>query len=138
VYALNYSRAVHDFRTRALYFALYPDAAGEVAREWERRELPVPLEVVDCPFREIGGPLLDELRAVTGRPGAVAAVVLPELVTGPRLGRYLDDRRSLYVKWLLLYEPRTVLSSVPYQVVRAATSPPRGRAPARAGAPPRR
>ena len=138
VYALNYSRAVHDFRTRALYFALYPNAAGEVAREWERRELPVPLEVVDCPFREIGGPLLDELRAVTGRPGAVAAVVLPDLVTGTRLGRYLDDRRSLYVKWLLLYEPRTVISDVPYQLLSSQAPAPRARAPARAGALPLR
>jgi hypothetical protein len=138
VYALNYSRAVHDFRTRALYFALYPNAAGEVTREWERRQLPVPLEVVDCPFREIGGPLLDELRAVTGRPGAVAAVVLPDLVTGTRLGRYLDDRRSLYLKWLLLYEPRTVISDVPYQLLSSQTPAPRARAPARAGALPLR
>jgi hypothetical protein len=133
VHAVNYSRALHAFPTRALFFELYPDSAEEVVREWERRELPLRLEVVDCPFRELGGPLLERLRAVTRRRDAIAAVVAPEVVTGSVLG----DRRSLYLKWLLLYEPRTVLSTVPY-VVSAPQSPPRGRAPARAGALPRR
>jgi hypothetical protein len=138
VHALNYSRALHAFPTRALFFALYPDTTDDVVREWERRDLPIPLEVVACPFREIGGPLLEHLRAVTRHRDAIAAVVLPEVVAGGRLGRYLHDRRSLYLKWLLLYEPRTVLSSVPYHLLSPPPSRPRGRARARARALPRR
>jgi amino acid transporter len=114
--ALNYSRALHAFETRALFFALYPETADDVAQEWERRRLPVPLEVIDCPYRELADPLLVELHKVTRHRDGIAAVVLPEIVTHGRLGRFLHDRQSLYLRWLLQFEPRTVLSSVPYQL----------------------
>jgi hypothetical protein len=114
--AINYSRALHAFDTRALFFALYPETADEIAQEWERHELPIPLEIVESPYRELAGPLLEQVRHVTRHRDGVAVVVLPELVVGGRFGRFLHGRRSLYLRWLLLFEPRTVLSSVPYQL----------------------
>jgi amino acid transporter len=114
--AINYSRALHAFDTRALFFALYPETADEIAQEWERRKLPIPLEIVESPYRELGGPLLEQVRHVTRHRDGVAVVVLPEVVVGGRFGRFLHERRSLYLRWLLLFEPRTVLSSVPYQL----------------------
>jgi hypothetical protein len=42
---------------------------------------------------------------------------MPELVVhGWR--RLLHNQRALYLKRLLLFEPRTVLASVPYQLLR--------------------
>ena len=44
-------------------------------------------------------------------------VVMPELVLrGPR--RALHNQRALYLKRLLLFEPRVILASVPYQLMR--------------------
>jgi hypothetical protein len=43
------------------------------------------------------------------------SVVLPEIVVSG-LSRALHNQRALYLKRLLLFEPRVILSSVPYQL----------------------
>ena len=116
VNAVNYARALHAFDTRALFFSLEPDAAEDVQREWSERELPLPLEVVECPFRELGDPLLDHIRAVTRHRDGIAAVVVPELFYSGRLRSLLHNHEALCLKWLLLFEPRVTLSSVPYRI----------------------
>jgi hypothetical protein len=43
-------------------------------------------------------------------------VVMPELVVrGP--SRLLHNQRALYLKRLLLFEPRVILTSVPFQLL---------------------
>jgi hypothetical protein len=116
VNAVNYARALRALQTRALHFVLHPERREEIERAWEERRLPIPLELVECPFRELGGPLLERLRSVTRQDDAIAAVILPEVVTGGRAHSLLHDRHGLYLRWLLLFEPRVVLSSVPYRV----------------------
>jgi amino acid transporter len=116
VNAINYARALHAFDTRALFFALETDSPDEVRRQWSERDVPLPLEVVDCPYRELGDPLLDQLRAVTRHRDGIAVVVVPELVYGGRVRSLLHNREALYLKWLLLFEPRVTLSSVPYRL----------------------
>ena len=61
-------------------------------------------------------PLLRRLREITADPNAVAVVIMPELIfSGPE--RLLHNQRALYIKRLLLFEPRVILTSVPYQLV---------------------
>ncbi len=52
---------------------------------------------------------------LTAEPDVVVSVVMPELIFSgwPRL---LHNQRALYIKRLLLFEPRVLLSSVPYHV----------------------
>ena len=60
-------------------------------------------------------PLLRHLRAITADPDTVAVVIMPELIfNGP--ARLLHNQRALYIKRLLLFEPRVVLASVPFQL----------------------
>ena len=75
----------------------------------------MPLEVEEAHFRDIGDPLLAHVRRITADPDAAAAVIMPELVFSG-LARMLHNQRALYVKRLLLFEPRVVLSSVPYRL----------------------
>ena len=75
----------------------------------------MPLEVVEAPFRDLGDPLREYLRSLTGDGTTLVSVVMPELVvSGWR--RLLHNQRALYLKRLLLFEPRVILSSVPYQL----------------------
>jgi hypothetical protein len=75
----------------------------------------IPLEIEEAPFRDIGDPLLRALRAITSDAGAVAVVIMPELIfSGPQ--RLLHNQRALYIKRLLLFEPRVILTSVPYRL----------------------
>jgi hypothetical protein len=42
-------------------------------------------------------------------------VIMPELIfSGPE--RLLHNQRALYIKRLLLFEPRVILTSVPYRL----------------------
>jgi amino acid transporter len=112
--AVNYARTLGAQETRAVHFSLDPDEAGVVEEEWERADPGIPLDVVEAPFRDLTGPILHEVRRVTATPEAVCAVVLPEFVVARWRHVLLHNQNALFVKRLLLTEPRVILSSVPY------------------------
>jgi amino acid transporter len=115
--ALNYARALGVEDTRAVMFAFDEEEAASVADEWSREGAPMPLDLSDAPFRDIGTPLLGYLRELTADPDTVVNVVLPEVVVRG-WARILHNQRALYIKRLLLFEPHVILSSVPYQLFR--------------------
>jgi len=111
--AVNYASTIGIDDTRALFFAFDSDEADRMRSDWAAQGVQMPLEIEEAPFRDIGEPLLRHLRALTADPGTAAVVVMPELVlSGPE--RLLHNQRALYIKRLLLFEPRVILSSVPY------------------------
>jgi amino acid transporter len=115
VRAVNYARTLRLPDTKAVFFAFDSDEAKRIGREWERQGLGIPLEIVEAPFRDIGDPLLQYLRELTADPEVAVSVLMPELVfSGSR--KLLHNQRALYLKRLLLFEPRVVLSSVPYHL----------------------
>src|SRR5205814_1899931 len=79
--------------------------AERVRREWLERAMPLPLEVEEAEFRDLGDPLLDYLRGITADPDTVAVVIMPELIFSGS-SRLLHNQRALYIKRLLLFEPR--------------------------------
>ena len=113
--AANYASTLGIEDTRALFFAFDADEAAHLRSAWEEREMPVPLEIEEAPFRDIGDPLLAHVREITADPASVAVVVMPELVFSG-LSRSLHNQRALYIKRLLLFEPRVILTSVPYRL----------------------
>jgi amino acid transporter len=116
VRAVNYARSLRANETRAVYFALDPSHVEEIQREWEERQMPIALDIVEAPFRDLTGPILDEVQQVTQRPDAVCAVIVPELVVRKWWHNFLHNQRALFIKRLLLFEPRVILSSVPYRL----------------------
>jgi amino acid transporter len=113
--ALNYARTLKLPDTKAVFFAFDADEAARVEKDWHREAIGLPLEILEAPFRDLGDPLLSYLRELTADPETVASVVMPELVfNGAR--KLLHNQRALYIKRLLLFEPRIVLSSVPYHL----------------------
>ena len=84
-------------------------------QDWERAGIELPLDVLEAPFRDLGDPLLAYLRGLTADPEVLVSVVIPELVI-PGWRKLLHNQRALYLKRLLLFEPRVVLSSVPYHL----------------------
>ena len=114
--AVNYARSLRATTTRAVFVALDHSEVQTIAREWEERHIPVQLDIVEAPFRELDVPILEEVRRVTSRPDAVAAVVIPELVVRKWWQELLHGQRALFLKRLLLFEDRVILSSVPYQL----------------------
>jgi hypothetical protein len=89
--------------------------ADELRSAWYERAIAMPLEIEKAPFRDLGDPLLSYVRGITADPDAVAVVIMPELVFSG-LARSLHNQRALYIKRMLLFEPRVILSSVPYRL----------------------
>jgi len=113
--AVHYATTLGFDDTKAVFFAFDAEEATRIRREWQERTIPAELEIDEAPFRDIGDPLLRYLRGITADPEAVAVVIMPELIfRGWR--RLLHNQRALYIKRLLVFEPRVILASVPYRL----------------------
>jgi amino acid transporter len=113
--AVNYAETLGFSDTRAVFFAFDQEEADALRAEWQTRRMAIPLEIEQAEFRDLGDPLLDHVRRITADPAAVAVVVMPELIFSG-VERTLHNQRALYVKRLLLFEPRVILTSVPYRM----------------------
>jgi hypothetical protein len=113
--AVQYARTLGLDDTSAIFFADDAEEAGRVRSEWEAAPMGATLEIEEAPYRDLGDPLLRYLRRLTADEGTLVVVVMPELVLHGAQ-RLLHNQRALYVKRLLLFEPRVVLASVPYSL----------------------
>jgi hypothetical protein len=116
VRAVTYARSLRPALIEGLFFASEPETVQTVLEDWVARDMGVPLTIVDAPFRDIGPPLLEEIRRHTSRGDTIVTVVLPEFVVRRWWEHLLHNQTGLYVKRLLLFEPHVVLTSVPHRV----------------------
>jgi amino acid transporter len=114
--AVNYADSLEASETRAVYFDLDPDASHRMQEEWAERAMPIPLDIVEAPFRDLTEPILAEVRRFTAREDTVVIVVVPEFIVRKWRHLVLHNQNALFVKRLLLFEPRVVLSSVPFVI----------------------
>ena len=115
-HALGYALGLGAENVFALHVELGADDVSQTRAAWAARALPIPVKVVASPYRDLGQPLLAEIRAITADPDAVCVVVMPEIISPHRWQRILHNQRALFIKRLLLFEERVVLTSVPYRL----------------------
>jgi amino acid transporter len=115
--AVNYARALEAAETRAIYFDLDPEEAHRLEEQWFDRRLGIPLDIVEAPFRDLTGPMLEEVRRHSARIDTVVNVVMPEFLVTRWRYYLLHNQNALFIKRLFLYEPRAVLTSVPFVVL---------------------
>jgi hypothetical protein len=120
VRATNYADTLEASETRAVYFDLDPDAGHRMQEEWVEAGMRLSLDIVETPFRDLTGPMLDEVRRYTARPGTLVLVVVPEFIVSKWRHLLLHNQNALFVKRLFLFEPNVVLSSVPYVLTPTA------------------
>jgi hypothetical protein len=116
VRAVNYAQALEASETRAIYFDLDPDQTSGIGAEWAERGLGIPLDIVEAPFRDLTVPMLAEVRGFTERPDTLVMVVVPEFVVTKWRHMLLHNQSALFLKQLMLSEPRVVLASVPFSL----------------------
>ncbi|MGH2595689.1 MAG: APC family permease [Actinomycetota bacterium] len=114
--AVNYAQALGAAETRAIYFDLDPDEAHRLQEQWFDRRLGIPLDIVEAQFRDLTGPMLDEVGRYTSRTDTVVNVVIPEFLVNKWRHYLLHNQNALFIKRLFLFEERAVLSSVPFVV----------------------
>ncbi|HEX5937681.1 MAG TPA: APC family permease [Actinomycetota bacterium] len=116
VRAVVYANSLQPSSIQALYMATDPEEVPEVVEAWHQRRLDVPLVLVEAPFRDLGVPLLEEIRSRTERGDTVVTVVLPELVPDHWWQNLLHNQTALFFKRMLLFEPDVVVTSVPFHL----------------------
>lgn len=118
VRAISYARTLGAAHVEALYFVADPEVVTDIADEWLNVARDVPLSFIEAPYRDLGPPLLDEVRRHTERGDTVVTVVLPEFLVTRWWEQLLHGQTALFIKRLLLVEPQTVVVSVPYRIPR--------------------
>ncbi len=115
--AVAYAQATRPDTLDAVTVNVDDKDTREIQQEWERREIPVPLTVVDSPYREITRPIIDFVKGMRrSSPRDVVTVFVPEYVVGRWWENLLHNQSALRIKTRLLFEPGVMVTSVPWQL----------------------
>ena len=128
--AVAYARATRPDVLEALTVNVDDGDTRMLVAQWERRDIPVPLKVVESPYREITKPILQYVKRIrTDNPRDVVTVFIPEYVLGRWWEQLLHNQSALRLKGRLLFQPGVMVVSVPWQLEsskRAAARRPPG------------
>ncbi len=119
--ALAYAQATRPDTLTAVTVGVDPDDTRQIQEEWDAREIPIALTVVDSPYREITRPIIDYVKGVRrNSPRDVVTVFIPEYVVGKWWENLLHNQSALRLKTRLLFEPGVMVTSVPWQLQSSA------------------
>jgi hypothetical protein len=120
--AIAYAQATRPDTITAVTVNVDEKDTRAIQKEWERREVPVPLTVVDSPYREITKPIIDFVKSLRrDQPRDVVTVFIPEYVVGRWWEHLLHNQSALRIKGRLLFEPGVMVTSVPWQLASSST-----------------
>jgi amino acid transporter len=112
--ALAFAQATSPATLRAVTVAA---EGGEdpLAAAWKERGVPVPLVVIESPYRETVRPVRQYVRALRREhPGDVISVIIPEYVVRHPWQQLLHNQTALRLKTRLRFEPSVTVTSVPW------------------------
>jgi amino acid transporter len=114
--ALAFAQATAPASIRALTVAV-EGADDPLPTEWEERGVPVPLVVIESPYRETVRPVQLYVRQLRrDYPGDVISIIIPEYVVGHWWHNLLHNQTALRLKARLLFEPWVTVTSVPWVI----------------------
>ncbi|WP_454048391.1 APC family permease [Cellulomonas sp. Marseille-Q8402] len=115
--AVAYARASRPQVLEAVTVGVDPEEAQLLRDQWEQLDLPVPLRILDSPFREITRPIIAYVRSIRREsPRDLVVVYIPEYVVGHWWEQLLHNQSALRLKGRLLFTPGVVVASVPWQL----------------------
>jgi amino acid transporter len=115
--ALAYAKASRPNVLEAVSVSSDDKGTKALIKEWDERNLGVPLKVLYSPYREIVRPIVEYAAQVRkDNPRGVVAVYIPEYVVGRWWEQLLHNQTALRLKGRLLFQPGVMVTSVPYQL----------------------
>ena len=130
--ALAYAKVSRPTTLEVVTVSVDHEATRALQRRWDAAEIPVPLTVLDSPYREVTRPLVEHVRAWRREsPRDLVVVYIPEYVVGHWWEQALHNQTALRLKTRLLFTPGVVVASVPWLLESAEGTEERweGRAP---------
>ncbi|MDZ7576872.1 MAG: APC family permease [Candidatus Nanopelagicales bacterium] len=124
--ALSYARASRPSSLEAITVNVDSDDTDRLAREWERRDIPVPLRVLNSPYREVTRPVVDYVRDLRRScPRDLVAVYIPQYLVGHWWEHLLHNQSAIRLRTRLMFTKGVVLVTVPWQLDSSRDLPPR-------------
>ena len=115
--ALRYARAVGSDDLVAVSVGIDEDHAERLQEQWEAFGLSVPIEIIESPYRDLTGTVLEYLDELDDRWGHdYITVVLPEAIVPHWWLRLFHNQSALALKIKLLARRDTVVVTVPYHL----------------------
>jgi uncharacterized membrane protein len=115
--ALQYARQLNPLTITALHVAVDPDHARELCRLWAKVDIPIPLEVVDSPDRNLPA-TVEETVAEMVRPDTEVTVLVPRRRYVGFWRRLLHDQTSAELTKVLGDLDNVNVTIVPYRLRR--------------------
>jgi hypothetical protein len=122
--ALQYAAELRPLSITALHVAVDPDAARRLAKLWAKVRIPIPLEVVDCPDRNLLACTERDLHERTRDDTELTVLVPRRRFAGRWHQLLLHDRTSAGLVRVLGDLNNVNVTIVPYQLGRSAHSHP--------------
>lgn len=115
--ALAFARATRPDTLIGLIVDVDPTETAQLTDGWEARGLPMPLTIIESPYREIAGPVISYVQQLRAdRPRDLVTVFLPEYVVTRWWQNLLHNQSALRLKARLLFTPGVVVVDVPYRL----------------------
>ncbi|GIG61807.1 DNA-binding protein [Longispora fulva] len=115
--ALAYARATRPDSLTALTAAITPEEVRALQADWDDRDIPVPLTVVESPYRDVTDTVLAYVaRLNRDHPRDVVVVYIPEYVVGHWWEHLLHNQSALRLKARLLFETNVMVTNVPWRL----------------------
>jgi amino acid transporter len=115
--ALAYARATRPDVLEAITVNVDSIETSELERDWDRREIPVTLRILESPYRGISRPVVDYVQRLRREsPRDLVTIYIPEYVVGHWWERILHNQSALRLRARLLLTPGVMIVSVPWQL----------------------
>jgi amino acid transporter len=111
--AVQYATSLRPDRIMAVTVVHDDDERVALEKEWEAFQIPLELNVIYSPFRELTDPILQFIDELDDKyADDIVTVVIPEFVTSVKT-QWLHNGSAFALKAKLLYRPHTAVVSVP-------------------------
>jgi len=113
LHGIQYAKSLNPDRIKAVTVASDDEDRLRIEQQWADFNVPIELDVVHSPFRELTRPVLRYLNELDAEHADdIITVVIPEFVTSWRT-QWLHNGSAFALKARLLHRPHTAVVSVP-------------------------
>lgn len=113
--AVDYALAAKHDKTIAVHVAVTKDSVLDIQTDWEVHRMPVPLVIIESPYRQYAAPLASFIRSYREKHGSsVVTVYLPQYIVGHWWETFLHNRRARRIAQQLMMVHGVQITLVPW------------------------
>ncbi|CAH0139739.1 APC family permease [Microbacterium sp. Bi128] len=113
--AIDYALAAKHDKTLAVHVAINDEDAASVQREWAAHDMPIPLVIIESPYRTYTSPVTAFIKSYREKHGSsIVTVYLPQFIVGHWWESILHNRRSRRLAQQLMLVHGVSITLVPW------------------------